>query len=204
MAYRFTFDLSRFSRSFFKEVAKFSDKKGIHKKIGKSARYLVKKFKVHEIIGLPISDALTIVEDLIDTYVKNLTQRERFLKTNKRALLLPHCSRKYMDSRCKAKFNPRLSYYECAHCSPDCRVNKATTLAKSKGYDVYILPGGSCVKKILTKKRYEGVVGVACCEEIKLADKFLKLIDMPAQAVPLIKNGCSGTKFSIETLKNIL
>ena len=204
MAYRFTFDLSQFSQSFFREIAKFSEKKGIHKRIGKSARYLVRKFSVHKMIGLPVSDALMIMEDLIDTYVKNLTHRERFLKTRRRALFLPHCSRKFMDGRCKAKFIPELSYYQCMQCSEDCKVNKATELAKSKGYDVYILPGGSCMKKILMKNKYDGVVGVACCEEIKLAEQLLETVNMPGQAVPLIKNGCSGTKFSIETLEKTL
>ncbi len=204
MPYKFTFDLSQFSQSLLKEIAKFSEKREIHKKIGKTARYLVKKFKVHRIIGLPVSDALMVIEDLIDTYVKNLAQRERFLKTSKRALLLPHCARKYMDRRCKARFHPDLAYYECMHCSPDCRINQASKLGEKKGYDVYVLPGGSCVRKILTRRKYEGVVGVACCEEIKLARKFLETLNMPAQAVPLIKNGCSGTKFSMETLEKTL
>ena len=204
MAYRFTFDLSKFSQSFFAEIAKFSEKRGIHRKLGRSARHLVEKFKVHKMIGLPVSDALMIIEDLIDTYAKNLVQRESFLRTKKRVLLLPHCARKYMDSRCKAKFHPDLAYYECMHCSPDCRVNQASKLAEEKGYDVYILPGGSCVKKILSRKRYDGVVGVACCEEIKLAGEFLEKLNMPAQAVPLIKNGCAETKFSMETLAKTL
>jgi len=204
MAYKFTFDLSQFSQSFFREIAKFSERRSIHKKIGKTARQLVEKFKVHKMTGLPVSDALMIIEDMIDTYVKNLSQRERFLKTNKRALLLPHCSRKYMDGRCKAKFVPELSYYECSRCSEDCKINQATQIARKKGYDVYILPGGSCIRKILSENNYDGVVGVACCEEIKLAENFLEKTHISAQAVPLIKNGCSGTKFNMETLKKTL
>ena len=204
MPYKFTFDLSQFSQSLLQEIAKFSERREIHRKIGKTARYLVKKFKVHRIIGLPVSDALMVIEDLIDTYVKNLSQREKFLKTRKRALLLPHCARKYMDSRCKAKFYPEPAYYKCMHCSADCRINRASRLGEKKGYDVYVLPGGSCVRKILTRRGYEGVVGVACCEEIKLAGEFLESLKMPAQAVPLIKNGCSGTKFSMETLEKTL
>ena len=204
MAYKFTFDLSQFSQSFFREIAKFSERRSIHKKIGKTARQLVEKFKVHKMTGLPVSDALMIIEDMIDTYMKNLSRRESFLKTNKRALLLPHCSRKYMDGRCKAKFVPELSYYECSRCSEDCKINQATQIARKKGYDVYILPGGSCIRKILSENNYDGVVGVACCEEIKLAENFLEKMHISAQAVPLIKNGCSGTKFNMETLKKTL
>jgi len=204
MAYNFTFDLSKFSRSFFQDLAKFSERKKIHKKFGKSARYLVKKFGVHKITGLPVSDALMVIEDLMDTYVKNLAYREKFLKTDKRALLLPHCARKYMDGRCKAKFDTAMSFYECQHCSPDCNVNKAVANATKKGYDVYILPGGSCVKKIIATKRYNGIIGVACCEEIKLAERLLEDTEVSFQAVPLIKNGCSETKFSMETLESVI
>lgn len=204
MAYSFTFDLSKFSQSFFKDIAKFSERRKLHKRVGRSTRHLVEKFRVHKMTGLPVSDALMVIEDLIDAYVKNLAQREKFVKTDKRALLLPHCSRKFMDNRCKASFNTEMSFYSCNRCSPDCNVNLATSVAKKKGYDVYILPGGSCVRKIIATNKYNGVVGIACCEEIKLAATFLEANKMPFQSVPLIKNGCSGTKFSMETLKSVM
>jgi hypothetical protein len=77
-------------------------------------------------------------------------------------------------------------------------------IAKKRGYDVYILPGGSCVSKILKIKNYEGVVGVACGEEIRLSGEILKCMDVTGQAVPLIKNGCANTVFNIEALTGIL
>ena len=97
MPYRFSFDLSRVSKSFFRELAKVSHEKDVHRRIGKKARNLAEKFKIREITGLEVSDALTLVEDLVDVYVKNISGKGRFLKTKRRALLLPHCSRKYMD-----------------------------------------------------------------------------------------------------------
>jgi len=144
------------------------------------------------------------VEDLIDVHMQNVSERENFMKTRKRALFLPHCARKYMDSRCQAKFNPDLPSYKCAHCSPDCLVNRATTLGESKGYDVYILPGGSCVPEILKKNKYEGVVGVACSQELKLGGEYLKHMGLAGQAVPLLKNGCAKTTFSIGNLEKTL
>lgn len=105
-----------------------------------------------------------------------------------------------MDSRCKAVFDETLPSYVCAHCSPDCLVNKADSVAKRSGYDVYVLPGGSCVAKILKKSRYEGIVGVACGEEIRVSTGTLQDAGVAAQAVPLIKNGCSNTVFNMETL----
>jgi len=204
MPYKFTFDLTKISNNFFIEVAKIVDRKRLHKRVGRSFRGLVKKFRLDEITGLSISDAVSLVEDFVDIQVKNIINREYFLKARKRALFLPHCSRKYMDSRCKAKFDPKVPAYFCKHCSEDCLIHQATLLGEERGYDVYVLPGGSCVSKILENGDYEAVVGVACGEEIKLADEILKKLNLPGQAVPLIKNGCAYTKFDISTLKNIL
>ena len=204
MPYTFNFDLTKVSSGFFTEIAKIVDRKRLHRKMGRSFRGLVKKFRLDEITGLNISDAVSLVEDFVDIQIKNIVNREHFNKAKKRALFLPHCSRKYMDNRCKAKFDPNVPSYFCQHCSEDCLIHQATLLGEKKGYDVYILPGGSCVTKILEKGGYEAVVGVACGEEIKLADKILEKLNLPGQAVPLIKNGCAYTKFNISMLKNIL
>jgi len=204
MPYKFTFDLSRIPRFFFTEITKASYQKGVHKKVGRTVQRIIKKFRVQEATGLNVSDAVLLLQDLIEMQARNLLEREKFVQTRKRAVFLPHCSRKYMDSRCKAVFNPNIPSYICAHCSPDCSINKAVSFAEKKGYDVYILPGGSCVPKILKAKHYEGVVGVACGEEIKMSGEILKGMGVAGQAVPLIKNGCSNTVFNIETLVDIL
>jgi hypothetical protein len=204
MPYKFTFDLSKIPRFFFTEITKVSYKKGMHRKVGTAVQDIIRKFKIQEATGLNLSDAVQLLEDLVEMEARNLLEREKFRKTDKRAIFLPHCSRKYMDSCCKAKFEPNIPSYVCAHCSPDCLINKAASLAEKNGYDVYILPGGSCVSKILKLKRYEGVVGVACGEELKLAGEALGHMGVSGQAVPLLKNGCANTFFNIETLKEIL
>jgi hypothetical protein len=109
-----------------------------------------------------------------------------------------------MDGRCKAVFDTDIPSYVCAHCSPDCDVNKAENVAKSKGYDVYVLPGGSCVPKILKANKYEGIVGVACGEEVKMSYDLLSSMNVTGQSVPLLKNGCANTVFNIETLSKTL
>lgn len=204
MPYRFNFDLTKISSSLLAEIAKIVHRKSLHKRMGESLRSLARKFRLDEITGLSISEAVSLIEDFVDIQVKNVVNRESFLKTRKRALLLPHCSRKYMDSRCKAKFDPNIPSYYCQHCSEDCLIHKATMLGESKGYDVYILPGGSCITRILSNENYEGIVGVACGEEIKLADRILEKFKLPGQAVPLLKNGCAYTKFDISTLRKML
>jgi len=200
MPYKFTFDLSRIPRFFFAEITKASYQKGVHKRIGKTTQEIIKKFKIQEATGLNLSDAVVLLQDLIDIQARNFVERENFVKTRKRALFLPHCSRKFMDNRCDATFDPSIPSYLCAHCSPECLVNRAVSIAEKKGYDIYILPGGSCIPKILRTKGYEGAIGVACGEETKLSGEMLEKMEVAGQAIPLLKNGCANTIFSIETL----
>jgi hypothetical protein len=204
MPYKFTFDLSPVPRFFFREMARISYQKGMHKTLFNTLQDMIRRFKIQEATGLNLSDAVVVIQDMIDLQAINLMQRQKFLQTKKRALLLPHCSRKYMDNRCKAMFDPNLPSYVCAHCSPDCLVSKADSLAKKRGYDVYVLPGGSCVTKILKSAKYEGVVGVACGEEIRVSAEMLQDSGVAGQAIPLIKNGCSNTVFNMETLTKTL
>jgi len=200
MPYKFTFDISKAPHHFFAEIAVASYQRGVHKVFLKTLQDLIRKFRIQEATGLNIQDAVVLIQDLIDIQASNLMLRKSFLQTKKRALFLPHCSRKYMDSRCKAVFDTSIPSYICGHCSPDCEVNKADQFAKQQGYDVYVLPGGSCVPKILKAHKYEGVVGVACGEEVKMSLDLLKSMNVRAQSVPLLKNGCSNTVFNIDTL----
>lgn len=204
MAYSFDFDLTKISRPLLTDLARFANDREIHKKVSKVAVSLVERFGVNKVTGLPFSDSIRLMEDLTEVYIKNLSEREHFESSRERALFLPHCARKYMDNRCQAEFDTEYSSYYCKACSEDCLINKATQLGKRRGYDVYILPGGSCISRILRKSSYDGVVGVACSEEIKLGLKKLEELGIGYQGVPLIKNGCSNTKFNIETLEEAL
>lgn len=204
MPYKFSFDLSSISKSFFKELARVAGERKLHKRLGMRARHLADKFKLTEITGLDVPNALRLVEDLVDVYVHNVSERERFERTKKRALFLPHCSRKHMDNRCRASFNSEIPSYKCGHCSEDCLVNKASKLGEKKGYDVYVLPGGSCILDILKRNKYEGIVGVACSQEVKLGGESLKHMGLVGQAVPLIKNGCANTHFNLQSLEKTL
>ncbi|XHH08459.1 MAG: DUF116 domain-containing protein [Candidatus Bathyarchaeia archaeon] len=204
MPYKFTFDLSNVPRFFFTELATVSYQKGMHTAVLNTSLEIIKKFKIEEATGLNINDAVVLLHDLIDMQAINVIERKRFLESNKRALVLPHCSRKYLDHRCKAFFDSNIPSYVCAHCSEDCMVNQADKLAKEKGYDVYILAGGSCIPKILKSSKYEGVVGVACGEELKMLQPLLSNLNIAGQAIPLIKNGCANTVFNLESLAKVL
>ena len=181
-----------------------SYQRGMHKSLLNAANDLIIKFRIQEATGLNLSDAVMLLEDLIDLQAINLTERPKFLETKKRAFFLPHCSRKFMDNRCRANFEPSSPPYVCQHCSEDCIVNKTVEYAKGKGYDVYIVPGGSCIPRILKNNSYEGIVGVACGEESKMMGHMLARMNVSGQAVPLIKNGCANTMFNMDTIKKTL
>ena len=83
-------------------------------------------------------------------------------------------------------------------------VNKVVQLGKERGYDVYVIPGGSCAEKILKDNQYSAVVGIACGSELKLALGLLKKLDISGQGIMLTKNGCANTKLNLENLKQVL
>jgi uncharacterized protein len=204
MPYKFTFDLSKVPRVLFTEIATVSYQKGMHKSFLDRLQRIIIKFRIQEATGLNFSDAIVLLQDFIDLQAVNMIERNKFLQTKKRAVFLSHCSRKYLDGRCKAAFDPDIPSYTCCRCSEDCLVNQGSQLAKTRGYDVFVVPGGSCIPKILKNTHYEGVVGVACGEEIKMFGPFLTSIGLAGQAIPLIKNGCANTVFNMETLMNAL
>lgn len=204
MAYRFTFDLTDIPEALFNEIELLINTKRTKKQIKLHSKKFVEKYNIDTITGLSNSDARILIEDVIEIQMNNNILKKHFHKGNDKALFLPHCCRKHMDSNCKAVFQPETSSYSCVHCSQDCMVSKATEYAKDKGYDVYVLPGGSCVNKIFDKHQYDAVVGVACTDEIKLAAKSFLKLRIPCQAIPLLKNGCSFTAFSIDMLVSIL
>jgi hypothetical protein len=200
--YKFSFDLSSIPKSFFIELAEVASENKLRRRFGMKTQRLARDLT--EITGLDGPETLQLVEDFVDVYSQNSSQRKRFEGTKNRALLLPHCSRKYMDSRCKSIFNPDIPSYICSQCSEDCLINRATKLGKKNGYNVYVLPGSSCILNILKRDKYEGIVGVACGQEVRLEAECLRQMGFAGQAIPLIRNGCANTSFNLETLENTL
>jgi hypothetical protein len=176
----------------------------LHKLLGHQAKRIVKTFKIEEATGLNLADAVTLVEDLIEVQVANALQRKDFEKAQRKALLLPHCARSQMDRQCMAEFNASIPTYQCQACRDGCLINKATKLGEARGYDVFVIPGGACVEKILRDGKYEGVVGVACGMELKMGLGPLKKLGIPGQGVILTKNGCAGTGLDLQNLESVL
>lgn len=204
MPYSFIYDLTRISQRALKQVVELAYEARLHRLLGGQAKRLVKAFKIDEATGLNLVDAIALVEDLIEVQAANKIQRDRFEKAQRKALLLPHCARARMDRQCMADFKADIPTYDCNSCRDSCLINKATALGEAKGYDVYVIPGGACAERILKDGKYDGVVGVACGMELKMALGLLTKLGIPGQGVFLTKNGCSNTSLNLQNLARML
>ena len=78
MPYKFTFDISKVPQRFFIELAILSNQMGMQKVFSKTLQVLIKKFRIQEISGLDIQDAIVLIQDLIEMQTLNLIQKQEF------------------------------------------------------------------------------------------------------------------------------
>jgi hypothetical protein len=117
-----------------------------------------------------------------------------------RAIFLPHCS---MNRKvCKATQDDE--GHHCKGCG-GCEIDKVVKFAKKLGYkQIYIVPGGSMVKKILEKNKPKAVVGVSCFHEAIMAFEMVKFVNVIPQAVLLLRDGCKDTQINLPLIEEKL
>jgi hypothetical protein len=135
----------------------------------------------------------TIV-DQVSISLQNYINRKKYLKTpfSKRFIFMPQCVR---DPDCPAKLTPE--GIKCVNCGR-CEVGASKTFAEGLGYNFFIVPGSSFIKRIIKKYKPEAIVGVGCQMEIKEGLILCHSYDIPAIGVPLSKAGCVGTTLDWE------
>jgi hypothetical protein len=149
--------------------------------------------------SLGLSDALI---QFAHIELRNSAYESDFRKVpySERALFLPHCSRDIKV--CKAVYDEE--GYHCKNCGA-CNIDEAVTMAKKIGYKkIFIVPGGSMVKKILEKNRIRAAIGVSCFHEAIMAFEAAKYASIIPQAVLLLNDGCKDTKIDLHLLKEKL
>lgn len=127
--------------------------------------------------------------DEIGSEIRNRIYEDDFEKSDpeKRILVFPQCLR---SPKCPA---PLTQYgIQCKECGR-CVISELKKKAESAGYKVYIVPGGSFVKRIVKKDRPSGALGVACGYELNYSMMEISSF-CPVQGVPLLKDGCYCTK----------
>jgi hypothetical protein len=134
--------------------------------------------------------------DQIYVKTKNDAHAAEFSRTpyGERAIFLPQCLRN--SAECKAPLTDE--GYRCLRCGA-CPIGRISSEAERLGYGgCYVVPGGSMVFKIMMKRKFKAVLGVACYFELADSMEKASLYKTPAQGVPLTKDGCKDTRVDVE------
>ncbi len=134
----------------------------------------------------------TLVDEIL-VEVRNAVMLEGFRKIkNGRVIFLPQCLR---HPDCKARCDPLMGY-ECKMCGL-CDIGTIYKAAKERNFEVYVIPGGSFVKKIIKARRPESCIGVACYPELSESMQGASPF-MIVQGVSLLQDGCYNTKVDVD------
>jgi len=129
--------------------------------------------------------------DSILIEIQNAINLDKFKKQYQRKIvLLPQCLR---NSDCHARCDPLYGFI-CLKCG-QCDIGEIMKEAEKRDFKVFVIPGGSFVKKIFTEYQPTSCIGVAC--PIELSESMQKTSVIPSQGVFLINDGCFETKVNI-------
>jgi hypothetical protein len=117
---------------------------------------------------------------------------------NDRMLFLPYCLR---SRECLARLEE--DGLICIMCGR-CDIGRIKKEAEEMGYSVYIVPGSSLIKKIISNKKPKAVIGVGCHSEVKAGTSKMAAMGMPAKGLMLKKDGCIDTVVDIDELMELL
>lgn len=131
--------------------------------------------------------------------LKNVVYRDDYKKisANDTVIFLPQCLR---NKDCKAQLTHE--GYQCKMCGR-CKIAQIKKKLDPLGFRIFIVPGGSMVAKIIKKVHPKSILGIACINELLLALKHEKDLDIPMQGVELLKNGCVETDVDIDEVLDV-
>ena len=134
------------------------------------------------------------IVDQIGVEVRNKVNEKAFnqIEDEDKILVLPHCLR---NPKCEAKLDS--TGLHCTDCNR-CVIGVLKNKAEDRGYNVFIIPGSTFLKKIAQKNEFKAVLGVACYQDLNLA--MMNLSKFSCQGVPLLKDGCVCTKVDIRAV----
>ncbi len=116
-----------------------------------------------------------------------------------RILLLPQCLRK---RDCPAILDS-MKGFQCKNCGR-CGIGDLIKFCDNKNIKVFIIPGGSFVKKIIKITRPKAIIGVGCHIELREASLVLEYLKIPGRGINLEKDGCIETKVDYEKIKKAI
>jgi hypothetical protein len=135
----------------------------------------------------------TLVDEIL-IEVRNAVMRDSFIHSHgRKVMFLPQCLR---HGDCTAKCHP-IYGYECKQCGK-CSIGTIYPIAREKGFTVFVIPGGSFVKKIIKQYHPTSCIGVGCYTE--LSEAMEEVSFMPVQGVCLLKDGCFETTVDVKEI----
>lgn len=136
-----------------------------------------------------------VIVDEVLIEVRNAIMLDKFRTARGvKAIFLPQCLR---DSNCKARCDP-IDGYKCIRCGK-CDIGEISIAADKYGFEVFIIPGGSFIKKILKIHQPSLCIGVACYQELVESMQGVAAY-MPVQGVCLLKDGCFETSANVQEI----
>lgn len=139
--------------------------------------------------------------DMISNDMRNFIYYKELSKIpfEDRILLLPQCLRK---RDCPAILDS-LKGFQCKNCGR-CGIGNLISFCNEKNIKVFIIPGGSFVKKIIKLTHPKAIIGVGCHIELREASLLLDYLKIPGRGINLEKDGCVETKVNYEKIKKAL
>lgn len=136
---------------------------------------------------------------LVRMSLTNLLYRAQFAAVPfaERAVFLPQCLR---HQECPAN-----SDYEGLHCKScgKCEVCRYKKETEKLGYRVFIAPGGTMVKRMITKYKPKAVLGIGCENEVQMGAEMAIRNGVVPQGVPLSRSGCINTLVDWDEVRKI-
>jgi len=129
---------------------------------------------------------------MVGAELMNIAFRDNFLKTARKALLLPACM-KSNPLYCKAKKETLDS--SCTGCDPECAINNYRKMGEYLNFEVHIIPHSSDFSnwlKTWAVNKDIGVIGVACILNLITGGLEMRDLNIPAQCLFLDYCGCAA------------
>ncbi|MDR2873863.1 MAG: DUF116 domain-containing protein [Methanobrevibacter sp.] len=135
-----------------------------------------------------------IMVDHIGVEIRNQINQHKFkeIDNKKKVLIFPHCLR---HPECKATLSETGLLCDCCG---KCAIGVIKPKAEKMGYKVFIIPGSTFVNKIVKENDFDGVLGIACYEDLNKS--MMKLSKFNPQGVLLSRTGCFKTNVDVKTV----
>ena len=114
-----------------------------------------------------------------------------------RVVFFPHCLR---SAKCPARLTP--DGLKCIACGR-CGLGSVVPPLEEAGYQTFIIPGSTFVKRMVRKYRPQAMIGVGCIVEVKEGLELGKRIHMITLGVVTKTDGCVETTMDWDELLEV-